>query len=32
MSVLSQSYYENDVTIRNISQTLPHIVAGKQLA
>ena len=32
MSVLSLSYQESEVTITNISQRLPHIMAGKQLA
>jgi len=31
MSVLSLSYQESDVTITNISQSLPRIMAGKQL-
>jgi len=29
MSVLSLSYWESDVTVTNISQSLPHIMAGK---
>jgi len=29
MSVLSLSYWEIDVTVQNISHTLPHIMAGK---
>jgi len=29
MCVLSLSYWESDVTITNISQSLPHIMAGK---
>ena len=32
MSVLSLSYKENDVTIANILQSLPHVMAEKQLA
>jgi len=32
MSVLSLSYSESDVTITDISQSLPHTVAEKQLA
>jgi len=32
MSVLSLCYQESNVTITNISQILPHIMAGKQLA
>ena len=32
ISVLSLSYYERDATITNISQSLPHIMVGKQLA
>ena len=32
MSALSLSYYESDATIANISQSVSHIVAGKQLA
>jgi len=32
MSVLSLSYGESDVTVTNISQSLPIIMAGKQLA
>jgi len=32
MSTLSLSYYESHVTVTNISQSLPHIMAGKQLA
>ena len=32
MSVLPISYYESDVGITNISQSLEHIMAGKQLA
>ena len=32
MSVLSLSYEGSDVTITNILQSLPHIMAGKQLA
>jgi len=27
MSILSLSYYENDATITNISQSLPHITS-----
>jgi len=32
MSVLSLSYYESDVTMANIYQSWPHIIAKKQLA
>jgi len=32
MSVLSQSYWGSDVTITNVSQSLPHIMAEKLLA
>jgi len=32
MSVLSLSYKQSDVTVTNISQSLSHIMAGKQLA
>jgi len=32
MSVLSLSYYESDVRITNVSQSLPHKMAEKQLA
>jgi len=32
MSVLSLSYRESDVTLTNISQSLPHITKEKQLA
>jgi len=31
-SVLSVSYYESDDTTTDISQSLPHIMAGKRLA
>jgi len=32
MSVLALSYYESDARIRNISQSLSHKMAEKQLA
>jgi len=32
MSVLALSYYESDVRVRNILQSLPHKMAEKQLA
>ena len=32
LSVLSPPYYESDVAVTSISQSLPHILAGKQLA
>jgi len=31
-SVLSVSYYESDDTTTDISQSLPHIMAGRRLA
>jgi len=30
--VLSLSYYESDVTVTNISQSLPHIMADVDMA
>jgi len=32
ISFIISSYHESDVTITNISHSLPHIMAGKQLA
>jgi len=32
MSILSPSYEESDVAVTSISQSLPHIMAVKQLA
>jgi len=32
MSVSSLSYYESDVTVTSISQSLSHIMAEKQMA
>jgi len=32
MSALSLSYSESDLTITNISQSLPYVMAEKQLA